>query len=70
MVNIISTPTGKWVLRGWGVPAYAWSNPDGSIPDYSYLADQLRLPSAYRTVKDRVFNTESEARIFCAEQGA
>jgi hypothetical protein len=68
-LHIVGTPTGKFYFVGNVPYALGFVAKDGSPITDEYVRDQLMLPSAYRSITSRVWDTFEAAREAAAELG-
>lgn len=61
-LHIVGTPTGKFYFVGNVPMALGFVGKDGDAVSDEYIRDQLMLPSAYRSIKTRVWDTFEAAR--------
>jgi ABC-type lipoprotein export system ATPase subunit len=68
-LHIVATPTGKFYFVGNVPTALGFVSKDGNAVTDQYIQDQLMLPSAYRSIKTRVFDTHDAAQAAASELG-
>jgi hypothetical protein len=61
-LHIVGTPTGKFYFVGNVPNALGFVGKDGEPVSDEFVRDQLMLPSAYRSIKSRVWDTYEEAK--------
>jgi hypothetical protein len=64
----VKSPTGRWYIAGWKIPSsLAYVGRHGEPLHPEYIRKQLMLPSAFRAIRTRTWDTEEDALEAIAE---
>jgi hypothetical protein len=63
-LHIIETPSGRFTFVGSVPYQLGFTGKDGQTVSDAYISNQLLLPSAYRSIKTRSFESREAAESF------